>query len=105
LAMGTISGTAAVYPGLGVIWVDAHAGIYYRSLTRLIKDINTPESSDSGNLHGCPAAFLSGLAGEVKHFEWLDTKSLDLSRLVYIGLRDIGTTLLQTKDKQTRLKR
>jgi arginase len=27
LAMGTISGTAAVYPGLGVIWVDAHAGI------------------------------------------------------------------------------
>lgn len=57
IAVGTISGTAkAVRERLGremaVIWVDAHA------------DINTPEISDSGNIHGMPLAFLSGLAKE-----------------------------------------
>lgn len=31
--------------------VDAHA------------DINTPETTDSGNLHGCPVSFLLGLTG------------------------------------------
>jgi len=31
--------------------VDAHA------------DINTPESTDTGNLHGCPVSFLLGLTG------------------------------------------
>src|ERR1700749_3967104 len=45
IAIGTISGTAkAIRERLGremaVIWVDAHA------------DINTPETSDSGNIHG-----------------------------------------------------
>jgi arginase len=34
LAMGTISGTAAVYTGLGVIWVDAHAGMFLSDLMR-----------------------------------------------------------------------
>jgi arginase len=51
IAIGTISGTAkAIKERLGrdmaVIWVDAHA------------DINTPETSDSGNIHGMPVAFL-----------------------------------------------
>ncbi|TPX44635.1 hypothetical protein SeMB42_g04263 [Synchytrium endobioticum] len=49
LAMGTVAGTASVYPDVGVIWVDAHA------------DINTPETTLSGNLHGMPVAFLMGL--------------------------------------------
>lgn len=31
--------------------IDAHA------------DINTPASTDSGNLHGCPVSFLLGLEG------------------------------------------
>jgi arginase len=53
VAIGTVSGSASVYPGLGVIWVDAHA------------DINTPLSTSSGNLHGCPVSFLMGLAGTV----------------------------------------
>ena len=53
IAIGTVAGSAAVYPNLGVIWVDAHA------------DINTPSSTSSGNLHGCPVSFLMGLAGKV----------------------------------------
>ncbi|RKP01916.1 hypothetical protein CXG81DRAFT_18348 [Caulochytrium protostelioides] len=76
LAMGTIAGTSRVYSNLGVIWVDAHA------------DINTPESTDSGNLHGCPVSFLMGLAGKVPGFEWLQP-CLATNRLVYIGLRSV----------------
>lgn len=58
IAIGTICGTAkAVRERLGreiaVIWVDAHA------------DINTPELSLSGNVHGMPVAFLTGLASAI----------------------------------------
>jgi arginase len=85
IAIGTVSGTAkAIKERLGremaVIWVDAHA------------DINTPESSDSGNIHGMPVAFLTGLAKERREdiFGWLqDDHMLSLKKLVYIGLRDV----------------
>ncbi|KAI9341406.1 hypothetical protein BDR26DRAFT_969861 [Obelidium mucronatum] len=77
IAIGTVSGSRAVHKNLGVIWVDAHG------------DINTPESTSSGNLHGCPVAFVSGLAGTVPPFDtWLKPE-FDLSRIVYIGLRDL----------------
>ena len=85
IAIGTIAGTSkAIRERLGrelaVIWVDAHA------------DINTPETSGSGNIHGMPVAFLTGLAREEKAdmFGWLgEEKALSLKKLVYIGLRDI----------------
>jgi arginase len=85
IAMGTISGTAkATRERLGreiaVIWVDAHA------------DINTPETSDSGNIHGMPVSFLTGLATESREdcFGWLKAEHmLSTKKLVYIGLRDI----------------
>lgn len=85
IAIGTISGTAkAIRERLGrelaVIWVDAHA------------DINTPESSESGNIHGMPVSFLTGLAKD-EHpeiFGWLKEEHLlSTKKLVYIGLRDI----------------
>lgn len=85
IAIGTVSGTArAIRERLGqeiaVIWVDAHA------------DINTPESSDSGNIHGMPVSFLTGLATEKREdvFGWLkEHHMLSTKKLVYIGLRDI----------------
>ncbi|KAI0965808.1 arginase-like protein [Xylaria arbuscula] len=85
IAIGTIAGTAkAIRERLGreiaVIWVDAHA------------DINTPETSDSGNIHGMPVAFVTGLAKEEKpeYFGWLKSEHLlSVSKLVYIGLRDV----------------
>lgn len=85
IAVGTVSGTAkAIRERLGreiaVIWVDAHA------------DINTPETSDSGNIHGMPVAFLTGLATEKRPdiFGWLkDEHRLSTQKLVYIGLRDV----------------
>lgn len=85
IAIGTIGGTSkAIRERLGrdlaVIWVDAHA------------DINTPETSDSGNIHGMPVAFLTGLAKEEKEecFGWIkDENRISPKKLVYIGLRDI----------------
>jgi arginase len=65
---------------MAVIWVDAHA------------DINTPETSESGNIHGMPVSFLTGLAKEKREdiFGWLkDEHMLSVKKLVYIGLRDV----------------
>ncbi len=51
-AIGTISGLARHYrkhgQRVGVVWVDAHT------------DMNTPETSPSGNIHGMPLACLLG---------------------------------------------
>lgn len=94
IAIGTIAGTSrAINERLGremaVIWVDAHA------------DINTPESSESGNIHGMPVAFLTGLVREEDEsmFGWIGKEGgrseedgggvLSLRKLVYIGLRDV----------------
>ncbi|KAI8585375.1 hypothetical protein BDZ88DRAFT_466974 [Geranomyces variabilis] len=78
LAMGTVGGSARVHKNVGVIWVDAHA------------DINTPLTTDTGNLHGCPVSFLMGLKGteNIRGFEWLPP-CLPRNRIVYIGLRDV----------------
>jgi arginase len=52
IAMGTVAGTAAHYhekeQPIGLIWFDAHG------------DMNVPESSPSGNIHGMPLAHLLG---------------------------------------------
>ncbi|KAI5791947.1 arginase [Geopyxis carbonaria] len=87
IAVGTISGvTKAVRERTGkspaIIWVDAHA------------DINTPQGSGSGNIHGMPVAFLAGLANPPEEnkdvFGWLDdSHKIDVKKLVYIGLRDV----------------
>jgi arginase len=86
IAIGTIGGTAkAIRERLGrelaVIWVDAHA------------DINTPETSGSGNIHGMPVAFLTGIAEEKDRadmFGWLTSdQKISHKKLVYIGLRDV----------------
>ncbi|KAJ1673200.1 Arginase, catabolizes arginine to ornithine and urea [Spiromyces aspiralis] len=78
IAMGTICGTAEKYgDDLRVIWIDAHP------------DINTPETTESGNLHGCPLSFLLGLTQEGQPpFQWLKA-CLKPEHLVYIGLRDV----------------
>ena len=85
IAIGSVAGTAkAIRERLGremaLIWVDAHA------------DINTPETSGSGNIHGMPVAFLTRLATEKREdiFGWLaDDMTVSVKKLVYIGLRDV----------------
>ncbi|CDO74321.1 hypothetical protein BN946_scf184449.g6 [Trametes cinnabarina] len=76
LAMGSISGTLEEYPDACVVWVDAHA------------DINTAETTDSGNIHGMPLSFLLGIGAKVEEFSWVKPL-LQPHLLVYIGLRDV----------------
>lgn len=49
IAIGTLTGTAKHYKQLGVIWYDAHG------------DLNTLETSPSGNIHGMPLAVSLGV--------------------------------------------
>jgi len=55
LAVGSVSGVAEYFrrqeQQLGLIWIDAHS------------DVNTPETSPSGNVHGMPLAAIVGLSG------------------------------------------
>ncbi|KAF8226791.1 arginase [Tricholoma matsutake] len=76
LALGTISGTLSVHPETCVVWIDAHA------------DINTAESTVSGNIHGMPVSFLLGIGRKIPEFSWVKSL-LKTQRLVYIGLRDV----------------
>ncbi|MFE3577160.1 arginase [Lysinibacillus sp. NPDC059133] len=52
IAIGTLAGLSEQYKNLGVIWFDAHA------------DLNTPETTPSGNIHGMPLAVSIGLGHE-----------------------------------------
>ncbi|KAI8979078.1 arginase [Mycotypha africana] len=76
VGLSTVSGVLGAYPDARLIWVDAHA------------DINTPQSTPSGNIHGVPVSFLTGIATGHPQFSWVKPL-LRTDRLVYIGLRDI----------------
>ena len=86
IAAGSLAGILRAKPDTGVIWVDAHA------------DLNTPASSESGNMHGMPLAIMmKELVPDRRNipgFEWLEEGStgvpfLSPKSLVYVGLRDI----------------
>ncbi|HET7580666.1 MAG TPA: arginase [Bacillales bacterium] len=49
IAIGTLAGVSKHYDNLGVIWYDAHG------------DLNTGETSPSGNIHGMPLAVSLGI--------------------------------------------
>ena len=63
---------------LKVIWVDAHA------------DINTRATSPSGNYHGMPLAFLTGLDHDYDLFPFLyAVPELKFENILYLGIRDL----------------
>lgn len=84
VAAGTVSGVAEFFhrkrQQIGLIWIDAHA------------DINTPETSPSGNVHGMPLAALMGLGPEPLKsiFGW--SPKVAPENVVLIGVRDIDAT-------------
>jgi len=61
----------------GLIWVDAHA------------DMNTPESSPSGNVHGMPLACCVG-QGPAELVDLLGfSPKIDAANVALVGLRDV----------------
>ncbi len=83
MSIGTLAGVAAHCQKsgkrLGVLWIDAHA------------DLNTPETSPSGNIHGMPVGVSLGLGvEELTGIGGFSPKLLP-ENLVYIGLRSVDT--------------
>jgi arginase len=81
IAIGSFAGASSFYrernQTLGLIWFDAHA------------DMNTPETSPSGNIHGMPLSALLGFgASELTQVAGFAPK-LDPRFCAHIGARDI----------------
>ncbi len=81
IAAGTIAGVAMHFKkkskGVGMIWLDAHG------------DMNTPESSPSGNVHGMPLAAIMG-HGPKELTELAGAKPMVEPRnAVLVGIRDL----------------
>jgi arginase len=81
VAIGSLSGVVASVPEanrpVGLIWFDAHA------------DMNTPETTPSGNIHGMPLAALLGHGPrELTHVAGFAPK-LDPAYCAHVGARDI----------------
>lgn len=81
IAVGSVSGVAASLrkrgKKMGLIWIDAHA------------DMNTPESSPSGNVHGMPLACCIGYGPrELTHLCDFAPK-VEGRNVALIGIRDV----------------
>lgn len=81
MSIGSIAGVAAHCreqgKRLGVLWIDAHA------------DMNTPETSPSGNIHGMPLAVSMGL-GSPKLTSLLgDFRKVEPHNVAIIGARSV----------------
>jgi arginase len=81
MAAGTVSGVAEFYrrqnQRVGLIWIDAHT------------DINTPDSSPSGNVHGMPLAALMGLWDSELANIFDFSPKVRPENCVLVGVRDI----------------
>src|SRR3982074_1149932 len=81
IAVGTVSGVAEFYrrqnQKIGLIWIDAHG------------DMNTPDSSPSGNVHGMPLAAIMGYgAEELVNLGGFKPKA-ESGNIVIVGARDL----------------
>lgn len=77
LAIGSISGVSEHYKELGIIWYDAHG------------DLNLPEESPSGNVHGMPLRMLAGEGDEQLVNLGGFSPKVKPENIVLIGMRDL----------------
>src|SRR4051794_34609942 len=77
IALGTLGGLAARRGPGAVLWFDAHG------------DLNTPETTPSGNVHGMPLAAALGRGGAGFESEAWTLPALDPARVAVVGARDL----------------
>jgi arginase len=81
VAIGTASGVSHFFhkqgKKIGLIWLDAHA------------DMNTPESSPSGNIHGMPLACIVGMGPPELTSIFGYAPKVAAANTVIVGLRDV----------------
>ena len=76
VALGTLAGLRNDGPG-GVLWVDAHG------------DLNTPETSITGNVHGMVLAAALGLGGDPFESAAWTLPAVDPARVALVGVRSL----------------
>jgi arginase len=77
VAIGTLGGLARAYEPGGVLWIDAHG------------DLNRPETSPTGNVHGMPLAAALGLAGPEFESDAWRTPAVTPERVALVGVRSL----------------
>jgi arginase len=77
VALGSLVGMAEVHGPGGVVWVDAHG------------DLNTPETSPSGNVHGMVLAAALGLAGDAFAYDDWKLPAIESGKLALVGIRSL----------------
>jgi arginase len=81
IAAGTVAGVSHHFrqknQKIGLLWIDAHA------------DMNTPESSPSGNVHGMPLACCTGVGPDALTRLFGYAPKVDPRNTVLIGIRDV----------------
>ena len=75
VALGTLGGLRDVHGPGGALWIDAHG------------DLNSPETSPSGNVHGMVLAAALGLAGDRFSEDGWGLPALAPGRVALIGVR------------------
>jgi arginase len=75
VALGSMGGLASLDGPGGVLWIDAHG------------DLNTPDTTPSGNLHGMVLAAAVGLAGDMFASTSWPLPSIDPTRVALVGGR------------------
>ena len=81
IAAGTVAGVSSYYSrkgkSIGLIWIDAHA------------DMNTPETSPSGNIHGMPLACCLGYGPKELTHLCENFPSVVPRNAVLVGVREV----------------
>ena len=77
VALGSLGGLAAAHGPGGVLWIDAHG------------DLNRPQTSPTGNVHGMVLAAALGLGGPGFESGAWPTPSVERTRLALVGTRQL----------------
>ena len=77
VALGSLVGMAQAHGPGGVVWLDAHG------------DLNTPQTSPSGNVHGMVLAAALGLAGDSFRRDGWPLPAVEPGRLALVGVRSL----------------
>lgn len=77
VALGSLVGMALARGPGGVVWVDAHG------------DVNTPETSPSGNVHGMVLAAALGLAGDAFAQKGWPLPAVESGKVALVGVRSL----------------
>ena len=100
IAMGTLAGLAKAHGVGGVLWVDAHG------------DLNRPNTSPTGNVHGMPLAAALGRCGftiegfpdapwvDPKHVALVGIRSLDPGEKDLVRMLDLAVFTMADIDKR-----